>query len=171
MFLFSQALPPSAKAHIESQFTFASELSKQLFTTVQKINDLNISIAQNVLQDTLNGTREVASAQNAYEALSIAAGQVQPAAERLRAYQQHLANIAANTHVDIAKTAEVHVPATSRTASALADDVARRADDVARRANEEAQKATQRQKAALDKLAAPIGKPDTGKGATTANVH
>lgn len=164
MFLFSQALPPSAKAHIESQFTFASELSKQLFTTVQKINDLNISIAQNVLQDTLNGTRDVASAQNPYEALSIAAGQVQPAAERLRAYQQHLANIAANTQVDIAKTAEVHVPATSRTASALADDVARRA-------NEEAQKATQRQKAALDKLASPIGKPDTGKGATTANVH
>jgi len=163
MFLFNQPLPPSAKAHLESQFTFVSELSKQLFTTVQKINDLNISIAQNVLQDTLNSTREVASAQNPYEALSIAAGQVQPAAERLRAYQQHLTNIAANTQVDLAKTAEVHVPATSRTASALADEVARRA-------NEETQKATQRQKAALEKIAAPIGKPDTGKGAT-ANVH
>jgi len=163
MFLFNQSLPPSAKAHLESQFTFVSELSKQMFTTVQKINDLNISIAQNVLQDTLNSTREVASAQNPYEALSIAAGQVQPAAERLRAYQQHLTNIAANTQVDIAKTAEVHVPATSRTASALADEVARRA-------NEETQKATQRQKATLDKLATPIGKTDAGK-TTTANVH
>jgi len=163
MFLFNQSLPPSAKAHLESQFTFMSELSKQLFTSVQRINDLNISIAQSVLQDTLNSTREVASAQNPYEAISIAAGQVQPAAERLRAYQQQLTHIAANTQVDMAKTAEVHVPATSRTATALADEVARRA-------NEEAQKATQRQKATLDKLAAPIGKPDAGKGAT-ANVH
>ncbi|MEC4720900.1 phasin family protein [Noviherbaspirillum sp. CPCC 100848] len=163
MFLFNQSLPPSAKAHLESQFTFMSELSKQLFTSVQRINDLNISIAQSVLQDTLHSTREVASAQNPYEAISIAAGQVQPAAERLRAYQQQLTNIAANTQVDMAKTAEVHVPATSRTATALADEVARRA-------NEEAQKATQRQKATIDKLAAPIGKPDAGKG-TTANVH
>lgn len=163
MFLFSQPLPPSAKAHLESQFTFMSELSKQLFTSVQRINDLNISIAQSVLQDTLNSTREVASAQNPYEAISIAAGQVQPAAERLRAYQQQLTNIAANTQVDMAKTAEVHVPATSRTATALADEVARRA-------NEEAQKATQRQKAVLDKLAAPISKSDAGKG-TSANVH
>lgn len=163
MFLFNQPLPPSAKAHLESQFTFVSELSKQLFATAQKINDLNISIAQSMLQDTLNSTREVASAQNPYEALSIAAGQVQPAAERLRAYQQHLTNIAADTQVDLAKTAEAHVPATSRTASAMADEVARRA-------NEDTQKATQRQKATLEKMASPIGKPDAGKG-TTANVH
>ncbi|RJF96180.1 phasin family protein [Noviherbaspirillum saxi] len=163
MFIFSQPLPPSAKAHLEAQFTFISELSKQLFNTAQKINELNIQVAQTVMNETLSSTREVFSAQNPYEALSIAASQVPPAAEKLRAYQQQLTDIAARTQVDLAKTAETHVPATARTASALADEVARRA-------NEETQKATQRQKATLDKLATPIGKPEGGKG-VGANVH
>jgi phasin family protein len=163
MLFISQPLPPSAKAHMESQFTFFSELSKQLFNTAQKINELNIQVAQTVMQETLASTREVMAAQNPYEALSIAASQVPPAAEKLRAYQQHLNDIAARTQVDLAKTAETHVPATARTASALADEVARRA-------NEETQKATQRQKATLDKMATSLTKPDGGKG-VTANVH
>jgi len=167
MLLFNQQVPPSTKAHLESQFAFASEMSKQLFSAVQRINELNIQIAQTAMQDTLASTREVFSAQNPYDALSVAASQVQPAAERLRAYQQHLTDIAARAQVDLAKTAETHIPETSRTASAVADEVARRAV-------EETQKATQRQKAVLDKVSSPIGKPDGGKGATTgagANVH
>jgi phasin family protein len=161
--LFTQPLPPSAKAHMESQFNFMAELSKQMFNTMQRINELNIQVVQSVMQDALTGTREVVGAQNPYEAFSIAAGQVQPATEKIRAYQQHLREIAARTQVELSKTAETHVPATSRTATALADDVVRRA-------NEETQKATQRQKATLDKLTAPLVKPDAGKGAGS-NVH
>jgi phasin family protein len=163
MLLFNQQIPPSAKAHLESQFAFASEMSKQIFGAVQRFNELNIQIAQAAMQDSLQSTREVFSAQNPYDALSVAASQVQPAAERMRAYQQNLTDIAARTQVDLAKTAETHVPETSRTASAVADEVARRAA-------EETQKATQRQRAVLDKVASPIPKGDAGKGAG-ANVH
>jgi hypothetical protein len=57
--------------------------------------------------------------------LAAAASHAQPAAEKLRAYQQHLSRIAADTHVDLSKVAEEHVQETSRTAKALADEVAR----------------------------------------------
>jgi phasin family protein len=165
MFFFNQQLPPSARAHLESQFAFASEMSKQLFGAVQRFNELNIQITQSALQDTLANTREVFSAQDPYDALSLAAGQTQPAAERLRAYQQQLTDIAARTQVDLARTAETHVPETSRTASAMADEVARRAA-------EETQKATQRQRATLEKMASPIPKQEgKGTGASAGAVH
>jgi hypothetical protein len=98
-------------------------------------------------------------AKDPYEAISIAASQAQPAAEKVRAYQQHLTNIAARTQVDLAKTAESHVPNTSRTAAAVADEVARKA-------TEETEKATLRQKAAMEKLTNPLDKPTDTKSQT-----
>jgi len=104
------------------------------------------------------------SAKNPSEALSLIAGQAQPSAEKVRAYQQHLADIAAGTQVDLAKTAETHIPQASRTAQELAREVAQKA-------SEETQKVSQRQQAAMEKLTTPINKrPDGGKGATP-NAH
>jgi phasin family protein len=160
MLLFDQQTSPSAKAYMESQFTFLSEMSTQMLGAIQKVNDLNIRIAQASLQDALVSAREVYCAQGPYEALSIAAGQVQPAAEKLRAYRQHLTDIAARTQADLAKTAEVHIPETSRTATAVADELARATA-------EKAQKAAQRQKETIEKMASPIAKPD-GKGVDAA---
>jgi phasin family protein len=162
MLFYNQQVAPSTKAHLESQFAFFSAVSKQMLDAVQKVNELNIQIAQTALQETLTSAQEVFSAQNPYDALSVATSQVQPAAERLRAYQQHLTDIAARTQVELARTAETHVPETSRTATAVADEVTRRAA-------EETQKATERQKAVLAKVASPIQRGDGAKSAS--NVH
>jgi hypothetical protein len=92
--------------------------------------------------------------------MSIATAQAQPTAEKVRAYQQHLTSIAAGTQVELAKTAESHVPQTSRTAAAVADEVTQRAA-------EETEKSRQRQKAAMEKLTNPIIRQPDG-GAQTA---
>lgn len=164
MFLFDQGIPPAAKAHMDSQFSMVSGLADQMFSAVQKINELNIQVMQRVMEESIHNAQQIMAAQNPYEFLSIAASQVQPAAEKMRAYQQHLTNIAARAQVDIAKTAETHVPEASRTASAMADEVARKA-------SEETQKATQRQKATIDKMTNPIGKSAEGGKAAGPNVH
>lgn len=163
MLLFNQQIAPSAKAHLESQFAFATEMSRQLFSAVQRINELNIQIAQATMQEALSSAREIYSSRDPYDAVSVAASQLPPAAERLRAYQQTLTDIAARTQVDLAKTAETHVPQTSRTASAVADEVARRAA-------EESEKAAQRQREVIEKVAKPIPKQEAGKGSGV-NVH
>jgi hypothetical protein len=67
----------------------------------------------------------------------------------VRAYQQHIIDIAANTQVDLISAAESHIPEASRTAQ----DVAK---EVARRAAEETEQVTQRQKSAMEKLTTPI---------------
>lgn len=164
MFDFSQSHSPAAKAHLDSQFSMFTDLSKQVFSAVQKINELNIQVAQTVLEETLSNTKQILSAKDPHEALSVIAGQAQPNAEKMRAYQQHLTDIAAGTQVNLAKTAETHIPQTTRTAQELAGEVARKA-------SEDTEKATQRQKAAMEKLTTPIGKSsDAGKGSAQ-GVH
>jgi phasin family protein len=161
MMPFSENVTPASKAHLEAQYSLMSDMSQKLFDTVQKINELNIQVAKTVMEESFNNVQQVLVAKDPYEALSIAASQAQPAAEKVRAYQQHLTNIAARTQVDLAKTAESHVPNTTRTAAAFADEVARKA-------SEETEKATQRQKAAMERRTNPIIKSPDGKGASSA---
>lgn len=125
MYPFSQSVTPAAKSHLEAQLSFFNDLSKSLFHTVQQYSDLNIQLAQTLLEETTQASQQVITAHRPTEALAAAAAHAQPTAEKLRAYQQHLSRIAADTHVDLSKVAEEHVQETSRTAKALADEVAR----------------------------------------------
>jgi hypothetical protein len=63
------------------------------------------------------------------ELLSAAASRAQPASDKLRAYQQHIARLAADAQVELARVTEQHVQNTSRTAQAVADEVARDAHE------------------------------------------
>lgn len=152
MLSFSQPMTPAVKAHLEAQCSLVSELSQKMFETVQKFNELNMQVARTVVQDSLSSAQQVMVAKDPYEALSIASVQAQPAAEKIRAYQQHLTDIAARSQADMAKTAESHLSTTSRTAAAMADEFARTAA-------EETEKVTQRQKAVMEKLVNPIERP------------
>lgn len=152
MNMFSQPVTPAVKAHMEAQFSLITDMSQRLFDTAQKINELNIQVAQTVMEESINGAQQILVARDPYEAISIASSQAQPTAEKVRAYQQHLSSIAAGTQVELAKTAESHLSETTRTATAVADEVARFA-------SEETQKTTERQKAAMEKLTRPINKP------------
>ncbi|OEZ55016.1 phasin protein [Duganella sp. HH105] len=125
MYPFSQTVTPAAKNHMEAQLSFFNDMSKSLFRTVQQYSDLNIQLAQTMLEESTSAGQHIITAHRPTEAFAAAAAHAQPAAEKLRAYQQHLSRIAADTQVDLSKVAEEHVQETSRTAKALADEVAR----------------------------------------------
>ena len=125
MYPFSQAVTPAAKTHMEAQLSFFNDISKSIFRTVQEYSDLNIQLAQTMLEEATTTGQQIATVHRPFEIFSAAAAHAQPAAEKLRAYQQHISRIAAGTQVDLAKVAEEHVSETSRTAKALADEVAR----------------------------------------------
>ncbi|MFS2003184.1 TIGR01841 family phasin [Duganella sp. CT11-25] len=125
MYPFSQIVTPAAKTHLEAQLSFYNDVSKSLFRTVQQYSDLNIQLAQTLLEESTSAGQHVITAHRPTEAIAAAASHAQPTAEKLRAYQQHLSRIAADTQVDLSKVAEEHVQETSRTAKALAEEVAR----------------------------------------------
>jgi phasin family protein len=93
--------------------------------------------------------QQMLTANRPAEVMAAAAAHAQPAAEKLRAYQQHMSRIAADTHVDMAKVAEEHVAETTRTAKALADEVARVA-------SEETEKTMRNQQDAMRKFTDPF---------------
>ncbi|MYM34647.1 TIGR01841 family phasin [Duganella sp. FT94W] len=149
MYPFSQTVTPAAKNHMEAQLSFFNDMSKSLFRTVQQYSDLNIQLAQTLLEESTQASQRVITANRPTEALAAAAAHAQPAAEKLRAYQQHISRIAADTHVDLSKVAEEHVQETSRTAKALADEVARVT-------SEEAEKTMRNHQDAVDKFTDPF---------------
>lgn len=142
---------------MQAQLSLFNDISKKLFNSAQKINELNIQVAQTIMEESVKSSHELLAAEDATDFISIAASQAQPGAEKVRAYQQHLTNIAAGTQVELAKAAEEHIPETTRTAAALAEEVARKA-------NEETEKVTQRQKAAMEKLTNPINAREDSNG-------
>jgi len=125
MYPFSQAVTPAVKEHMEAQLSFFNDVSKTLFHTVQQYGDLNIQLAQTMLEEGTTAGQQILTAHRPTEMFSAVASHAQPTADKLRAYQQHLSRIAADTQTDLSRVAEEHVTETARTAKALADDVAR----------------------------------------------
>jgi phasin family protein len=159
MFPFSQSVTPAVQDHMKAQFGLLSEMSQKLFDSAQKINELNMQVAKTVMDESLQNTHQVLTAQDPLEALSIATGQIQPTTEKVRAYQQHLTNIAAGTQVELTRAAESRVPEATRTATAVADEVTRRV-------TEETQKATERQRAMMEKVTNPVRASSASPSAT-----
>lgn len=158
MFYFNQTITPAAKSHLDAQLLFFGDMSKTLFRCIQKISELNLQLAQTFMEETAQAGRELLTAHKPTELLSVSAAQAQPAVEKIRAYQQNLARIAADVQVDWAKCAEEHGQETCRTAKALADEVVKAA-------TEETDKVRQRHQEAMHKLTDPINALGSGEGA------
>ena len=129
MYPFPQNIAPALKTHIDAQTAFLNDMSKSLFSSFQQMCDLNIQLVQTMLEETTLASKHVLSADRQSELLTAATARTQPATEKLRAYQQHIARLAADSQVDMARVTEQHVQNTTRTARALADEVARDATE------------------------------------------
>jgi phasin family protein len=129
MYPFAQSVTPAVRTHMDAQMSFVNDISKSFFRSFQQVCDLNIQLAQTMLEETTLTGQQVMSHTRPTEALSAASQRAQPAAEKLRAYQQHVSRVAADTQVELARVTEQHVQETTRTAKALADEVQRAASE------------------------------------------
>ena len=149
MYPYSRSVTPAAKNHLEAQLAFFNGLSKSLFQSAQQFNDLNMQLAQGLLEEGSITSQNLLTVERVEDAFQVAAASGQPAAEHLRKYQQQLSRLAANTQVELANVAEQHVNETSRTAKALAEEVARTA-------SEETEKNVRKQQEAMQRIAEPF---------------
>ncbi|MBQ5948035.1 TIGR01841 family phasin [Massilia sp. ST3] len=152
MYPFPQSVTPAVRSHLDAHAAFVNEMSKSLFRSFQNMCDLNIQLAQTLLEETTLASQQVLSADRQTELLSAAAARAQPTTEKLRAYQQHIARLAAESQVELARVTEQHVQNTSRTARALVDEVARSTA-------EEAERGIRSQQDAMRSMADPFARP------------
>jgi phasin family protein len=129
MFPFPQQVTPAVRTHLDAQVSFMNDLSKSMFKSFQQMCDLNIQLAQTMLEETTTASQQMSTHTRPTEAISAVSARAQPTAEKLRAYQQHLSRVAADAQVEMARVTEQHVQETTRTAKALADEVQRVASE------------------------------------------
>jgi phasin family protein len=129
MYPFPQSIAPAVRTHVDAQTAFLNDVSKSIFRSYQQMLDLNIQLVQTLVEETALAGKHILSADRQTDVLNAAASRAQPTSDKLRAYQQHITRLAADTQVDIARVTEQHVQNTTRTARALADEVARDATE------------------------------------------
>ena len=95
MYPYSRSVTPAAKNHLEAQLAFFNGLSKSLFQSVQQFSDLNMQLAQGLLEETTVTSQNLLTVERPEDAFQVAATSGQPAAEQLRKYQQQLSRLAA----------------------------------------------------------------------------
>jgi phasin family protein len=144
MYPFPQNVTPAVRTHVDAQTAFLNDMSKSLFKSFQQVCDLNIQLMQTLIEETALAGRHVLSAERQTDVLNAAASRAQPTTDKLRAYQQHITRLAADSQVEMARVTEQHVQNTTRTARALADEVARDATEQTER-NLRAQQESARQ--------------------------
>jgi phasin family protein len=125
MYPFPQSVNPAVRSHIDAQVAFFNDLSQAMSRSFQQMFQLNMQLSQSMFEEAATVGQRLLSTQRPTEALSGVASRAQPATEKLRAYQQHLSQLAASTQVDLTRVTERHIQETSRTARTLADEVTR----------------------------------------------
>lgn len=153
--MFTNSISPALQAHLDAQLNFVTELSRKMFDTALRVNELNMRLAQELLEEVATANHRMLTARGGSEAMSLAASHLQPGSDKLRQYQQKLSHLIADANVEINRTAENHLPEASRTAVAFADELVRKTA-------EETEKAAQRQREMIDKM--HVGAQSDGAG-------
>jgi len=138
MYPFSKSVTPAVRSHLNAQTAFFNDITKSL-SRFQQMCELNIQLTQTLLEESHIAGHQLLTVDQPTDAISVAASRAQPASEKLRAYQQHLSKVAADSQVELARVTEQHVQTTARTARALADEVARTASEETERSIHQSQ--------------------------------
>ena len=120
---------PALRSHFETQVNFFTELAHRSFDSARKLSELNLRLGQQLLEESIDTSRQMLACTDPYQVSTLALRQVEPLAQHLRAYQQQLMALVAGAQAGLTQAAETHIPEAGRSAAAIADDMARRSFD------------------------------------------
>ncbi len=163
MYPFSHSVTPAIRSHLDAQISFFNDMSKSLTRSFQSLCELNMQLGQTMLEESTITSQQLLTTEHPTDALSIASSRAQPAADKLRAYQQHLSRVVADAQIAMAQVTEEHSPVTSRTARHLADQVAKET-------NEQTEKVHLKQQETLKNFRDPF-EHLAGRGTSNAAAH
>lgn len=123
---------PAIRSHLESQVNFMTELTRKSYDSVRRLSELNLHLAQQLLEDGVNAGRQMLSCTDPVQLSAAAVSQLQPLTQHLRSYTEQLISVLAGVQVELTRTAESHLPEASRSATAAADEIARRSAELTR---------------------------------------
>lgn len=127
MFPIQDQISVSARSYFEAQLAMLTALTNKTFESVEKLVDLNLSTARASMQKSEVATRQLLSARDPQEFLSVSTAQAQPNVEKVLSYGRNLADIAAATQSEFGKAAETQFAEVNRKIAKLVEDAAKNA--------------------------------------------
>jgi hypothetical protein len=115
------------RAHFESQADFMHEFSQKAFDTLRQVSEMNLKLARQEIEGALYASREIMGCSDPMQMVQAAMRQIPPAAERLRSYQQHLMSVLSGGQAGLSGAFQARLPAATRSAGEVADEVLQRA--------------------------------------------
>jgi phasin family protein len=123
LMMTAEQLAASHKANVETLFG----LTAKAFEGVEKMVELNLSVAKAALGESASSTQAVLSVKDAQELLAMQANLFQPLAEKTAAYSRHLYDIASGTGGEFTKAFEAQASAAQKQFASLVDSAAQNA--------------------------------------------
>lgn len=117
---------PALRAHLESQVNLVTEMARTSYESVRKLSELNLQLAQHLIEDSVNASRQFLSCSDVMQLGALAISQLEPVAQHLRSYQQQVMSVLSGMQVELTHQAETLIPDVSRSASAAAEEITRR---------------------------------------------
>ena len=102
-------------------------LTGKAFEGVEKLVELNLQVARAALTESGEATTAALSVKDVQELLSLQASLLQPAAEKVAAYNRHVYDIAAATNAEVTKVAEAQLADAQKKFMGLVDSAAKNA--------------------------------------------
>lgn len=127
MFAIPEQFSAASKASLEAQLALLSALTAKTFESVEKVIELNLDAAKTSLEESSAAARQLLTAKDPQEWLSLAAAQAQPNAEKALAYGRSLASITSGVHAELSKAAEAQIAESSRKLLELVEEVTKNA--------------------------------------------
>ncbi len=113
----------SHKANVETLFG----LTAKAFEGVEKMVELNLSVAKAALDESAKNAQAALSVKDAQELLAMQANLFKPLAEKTAAYSRHLYDIASGTGGEFTKALESQTAAAQKQFATLVDSAAQNA--------------------------------------------
>lgn len=117
----------ATKASLEAQFASLTSLNKKAFEGLEQLVALNVNAAKATFEESSAAAKELISAKDPQEFLSLTTAQAKPSAEKALAYGRHLASITSATQAEFTKAVEAHIAETNAKVITLIDEVTKNA--------------------------------------------
>lgn len=114
MFSVRDPVSQATMAQLDSQLSTTAMLADKTVDSLEKLSDLNLSLARATFEQSNLVARQLAAAENARQFFQLAAAQARPNTERVFDYGYYLTNIASTVQEEFIKTVGMRIAESNR---------------------------------------------------------
>ena len=127
MSTFQEQFSAATRTNLESQLALLTALTGKAFESVEKVIELNMSVAKAALEESTSNARQLLAAKDAQEFIALSTSQAQPNAEKAASYGREVMTIVSGLQAEVTKAAEGQIGEHSRKFANLVEEVSKSA--------------------------------------------